>query len=137
MGIFLAGALQGCKSSEKVATRIGLQYAVGKYIEKQAPESRVEKARAILDAVKVLEELAGRDSTTVDALRAYIAQRLEHLSPADRIAVGNLIDLASEALKERVGDGVLKPDDVLVVRDVLSWIDEAATAYVPAASPGG
>lgn len=133
VAVFLGGALVGCKQSEQVASRIGLQYAVGKYIEKQAPAERVEKARKILAAVETLDQLAGSDATTVDALRAYIAQRLGDLSPADRIAVGNLIDLASAALKERVGDGVLKPDDVLKVRDVLSWVREAAGAYVPSA----
>jgi len=131
VALFIGGALTGCKSSEQVASRIGLQYAVGKYIEKQSPAERVEKARKILAAVETLDQLAGSDATTVDALRAYIAQRLGDLSPADRIAVGNLIDLAAAALKERVGDGVLKPDDVLKVRDVLSWVREAAGAYIP------
>ncbi len=133
VGVFLFGAV-GCKSSEKVASKIGLQYAVGNYLEHRTPAERVEKARAILLAVESLETLAGSDSTTVDALRAYIAQRLDHLSPADRLALGNLIDLAADILKERVGDGVLKPGDVLLVRDVLSWVAEAASAYAPPAS---
>lgn len=133
VGVFALGALQGCKSSEKVATRIALQYGVGKYLDKQSPESRVEKARAVVEAVRVLNELAGADVTTVDALRAYIATRISDLPPTDRRALGDVIDLATEVLKERVGSGVLNPEGVLVVRDVLSWVDEVAASYVPPA----
>jgi hypothetical protein len=134
VALFLGGALSACKPSEKVATRIAFQYSVGKYIEQQTPAARVEKAREILLAVETLSTLAGSDATTVDALRAYVAQRMSHMSPADRFALGAIIDLGSEILKERVGDGVLKPGDAVIVRDVLSWVSEAASAYVPPTS---
>jgi hypothetical protein len=136
LALVLGGlSLQACKSSEKLATRVAIQYAVGKYIERQTPAARVEKAQRIFAAVATIEELAGSDSTTVDALRAYIAQRLDHLSPADRLAVGTIIDLASEVLKERVGDGVLDGDKLVKVREVLAWVSEAASAYAPPATP--
>lgn len=131
LGVFLLGAT-ACKSSEKVATKIALQYGVGKYLEKQSPASRITKARDILNAVMMVEQLAGSDATTVDALRAYVAQRLYELPPSDRLALGAVVDLASELLKEKVGDGVLKGDQVVKVREVLSWVSEAANAYVPA-----
>lgn len=131
LGVFLLG-VTACKSSEKVATKIALQYGVGKYLEKQSATSRISKALEIVEAVKLVEELAGSDATTVDALRAYVAQRLSQLPPSDRLALGAVVDLASEILKEKVGDGVLKGDQVVKVREVLSWVSEAANAYVPA-----
>lgn len=121
----------GCKASEKVATKIALQYSVGKYLEKQSPVSRVAKVGEILEGIRLVEELAGSDATTVDALRAYVAQRLSELPPSDRLALGAVVDLAAEILKERVGSGALKPDQVVKVREVLSWISEAASAYAP------
>ncbi len=131
LAVFVCGALTGCKPEQAIVSKIGLQYAVGNYLEKLSPEKRASEAREILDAVKIADEIVGRDSTTVDALRAYFAQRLADFPPSKRLALGNLIDVAASILKERVGDGVLKPSDALVVKDVLSWVGEAASAYLP------
>lgn len=132
--ILFAGALSvsGCKDSERVAARVAVSYSVGKLIEKQEPgEARAAKARAILAVADKVDELASGESVTVDFLRAYVAQRLDHLSPADRMLAGVLIDEATRALKEKIGDGVLDPDKLVKVREVLSWVREGAIAYVP------
>jgi hypothetical protein len=132
--IMLAGAVfsSGCKSSETVAARVAVSYATAKLIEKQTGvEERAAQAREILAVLDKVEELAQSDSTSIDALRAYVAQRLDHLSPADRMLAGVLIDVAYEALKEKVGTGVIDPEKLVKIREVLAWVREGAIGYVP------
>lgn len=132
LAVFVLGVCaSGCKSSEKAFGKIGLQYAVGSYLESVAPDKRVSEAREILGAVVVLNDLVGHDTTTVDELKSYLQTRLANLPPSKRLALGNLVNLGGDVLKERVGEGVVKGDAVLVVKDVLSWVEEAANAYVP------
>ena len=132
--LFVLGALTGCKPQEQLAAKISVQYAVGKYIEHQPQDARAETAKRISATVEVVSELASNESTTVDALRAYVAQRLgDKLSPADKLLAGAIIDAAAVELKARVGDGVLKPDQLVKVREVLTWVAEAAAAYTPPA----
>ncbi len=135
LGVFLLGvcaSLAGCNSSEQLASKIAVQYAVGKYVEHQPQDARAETAHRISVVVETVSTLSENDSTTVDALRAYVAQRLgDKLSPADRVLAGAIIDAAAVELKARVGDGVLKADQLVKVREVLSWVSEAAAAYSP------
>lgn len=133
LAVFFAGALTGCKPESQLAARVAVQYAVGKFIEKQSPLDKVEKVRRIVATAKLVSDMCANESVTIDSLRAYVAQRLaDRLSPADRLLAGAIIDAAAIELKARVGEGVLKPDQLFRVREVLSWVAEAATAYAPA-----
>lgn len=130
--LFILGGLSGCKPESQLAARVAVQYAVGKYIEKVSPIDKVEKVRRIIETARLVSQLAENESVTIDSLRAYVAQRLaDRLSPADRLLAGAIIDAAAIELKNRVGDGVLKPDQLVQVREVLTWVEEAATAYAP------
>jgi predicted RecB family endonuclease len=134
IGIMFAGAFNvtGCKGSEQVAARVAVSYATAKLIEKSEPgEARAQKAAEILAVADKVDELASGESMTVDALRAYVASRLSHLSPADRMLAGVLIDEAARALREKIGDGVIDPERLVKVREVLSWVREGAISYVP------
>lgn len=132
LAVFVCGALTGCKPQEALAAKVAVQYSVGKFIEKDSVVSRAEKVRQILATVKTVSDLAEADAVTIDSLRAYVAQRLgDKLSPADKLLAGAIIDAAAIELKARVGDGVLKPDQLVKVREVLSWVAEAAAAYAP------
>lgn len=134
LGIMFAGAMSvtGCKDSERIAARVAVSYATGKYIERSEPgEARARTAGRVLAVVDTVEKMSTDETVTVDALRAYVAQRLTHLSPADRMLAGVLIDEAARALKEKIGDGVIKPDALVKVHEVLSWVREGAISYVP------
>lgn len=132
LAVFVCGALTACKPQEALAARVAVQYAVGKYVEKQSPATKAETVRRIISTVELVSSMAENESVTIDSLRAYVATRLgEKLSPADRLLAGAIIDAAAVELKARVGDGVLKPDQLVKVREVLSWVAEAAAAYAP------
>lgn len=137
LGVFLLGvfaSMAGCKPSEQLASKIAVQYAVGKYVERQPQELRAETAARISATADVVGKLVENDSVTIDSLRAYVAQRLgDRLSPADKLLAGAIIDAAAVELKARVGDGVIKPEQRIQVREVLSWVTEAAAAYAPPA----
>lgn len=134
LAVFVLGALTGCKPQEQLAAKIAVQYAVGKYVEHQPQDARAETAARIAKTVELVSGLAENEQVTVDALRAYVAQRLgDKLSPSDKLLAGAIIDAAAVELKARVGDGVLKPDQLVKVREVLSWVAEAAAAYTPPA----
>ncbi len=132
LALFVCGALTGCKPSEQLAARVAVQYSVGKYIEKQSPAERAERVAQIIATVDLVSSMAENEVVTIDGLRAYVALRLaDKLSPADRLLAGAIIDAAALELKSRVGDGALKPDQLVKVREVLSWVAEAASAYAP------
>lgn len=134
--VFVLGALTACKPSEQVASKIAVQYAVGKYVERQPQDARAETASRISATANLVAGLVENDSVTVDSLRAYVAQRLgDKLSPADKLLAGAIIDAAAVELKSRIGDGVIKPEARVQVREVLGWVTEAAAAYAPPASP--
>lgn len=139
-GIALACALTGCKTApgqSNVAARVAVTYATAKYIEKADPgEEQARRAQRIVAVLDQIEGLAGGDSSvTVDLLRAYVAQRLPaDLSQADRLLAGTLIDVATQELRARIGEGVLSETSLLKVREVLQWVREGATSYLPAGS---
>lgn len=134
LGVMFAGAasVTACKGGETVAARVAVSYATAKLIEKSEPgEARARKATEILAVVDQVDKLASGDLMTVDALRAYVATNIHDLSPADRMLAGVLIDTAAQALKEKIGDGVIDPEKLVKVREVLSWVREGAISYVP------
>lgn len=135
LAVFVLGVLAGCKPSEQLASKIAVQYAVGKYVEHQPQDARAETAKRISDTARLVGQLVENDSVTIDSLRAYVAQRLgDKLSPADKLLAGSIIDAAAIELKARVGDGVIKPEARVQVREVLGWVTEAAAAYAPPTS---
>lgn len=131
-GIVLAGCKTTPTQTQTIAASIAVKYATAKYIEK-AGEPALQKARAarVVAVVDQIEGLASGDvQVTVDALVAYVAQRLPvDLSPADRVLAGALIDAAAAELKARIGEGTLPKDGLLQVRSVLQWVREGAAPY--------
>ena len=135
LAVFLAGVLTaGCKSGNTVAARLAVSYATAKYIEKAGPSGVVERVQRIRAMLDTLEKLSSGEMVTIDALKAYVAQRLDHLSPADRVLAGALIDAAVAELEARVGSGVLDPEKLVKVREVLAWVREGTNVFAPPTS---
>ena len=123
--------LSGCNSQQSIAAHLAVSYATAKYIEQGGADSAGRAARvlAVADAV---QKAASGESVTVDALRLLVIEHLPPtLSPADKVLAGALIDAAVAELQARIGAGVLKPDSVLKVREVLGWVREGASQFVP------
>lgn len=123
--------LAGCKTAPQETTaHLAVSYATAKYVEK-AGVNAPERAARVLAVVDAVEGVAGGESVTLDALKAYVLGKLPaDLSPADRILAGALVDAAAAELQARVGAGALDPAALLKVRQVLGWIREGAAPYV-------
>jgi hypothetical protein len=134
LAIFLVVTVAGCKSLPHETTiRVAVSYAVAKYIEKAGPTGQVERARRVLAVVEGVEGwLLGDRDVTVAELRAYVAGNVPTtLSAADRALAFTVIDVAVQALQERMGDGVLPPDQKVRVRAVLEWIRGGTASFLP------
>lgn len=135
-------ATAGCKTAptdqQRLTASIAVKYATAKYIEKAGPvAAQAARAARVIAVVDQISGLASGDTTvTVDALVAYVSQRLPvDLSPADRLLAGTLIDAAATELRARIGEGALTNLTLLEVKAVLQWVRDGATPYAGAA-PG-
>lgn len=68
---------------------------------------------------------------TVDMIADAVIAKIQYqtLTPADRDAVDLLLIAIETELRERVGDGVIDPDERLLVRDVITWVIQSAARY--------
>lgn len=126
--VFIFGAM-GCKTSETTVARLAVSYATAKYIEKAGPSGTLERVRQIRATLDELEKVATGEAVTIDALKVYLSQRLQNLSPADRALATTLVDIAVSELSARVGTGVLKPDQLVKVREVISWVRDGTNTF--------
>lgn len=118
-------ALSGCASLEKhePTARLVTQYAVLKYAEKLPADSRaarIERIRTIAIEVKAMTT----GETSLSLLQLAVASQLDKagLSPADRLLADGLVQIISAELEERIGTGVLAPEQLVQVSEVMDWI---------------
>src|SRR5688572_8583949 len=107
----------GCASFEKhnATARLIVTAATLKGIEQGWD---VERVRAIVTSAKAL---AAGTEVTVGVLEIAIAKQLDglELSPADRLLADALVQIIAEELQARIGLGVLKPEQRVMVDQVL------------------
>ncbi len=126
----------GCSSTAQtqLVAKLAVQYAVYK-----VASNNPAKATRIVAIAREVSTLAGSDkASTVDLLVVLIRSKVDFskLDVADVMLVNTLIDAISIELKERVGDGPLLPEKILVVKQVADWVIEAAGAAVVSPSLG-
>jgi len=127
---FALGAV-ACKSDSTIAAHLAVSYATAKYIEKGGAGAPA-RAQRVIDVADAIEAAATGESVTIAALKALVLAKLPgSLSPADRVLANALIDAVLAELEARIGDGVLKPDQLVKVREVLKWVREGASQFVP------
>jgi hypothetical protein len=133
--ILIALAITGCsvlsKPENQPLARAGVQYATAKLIEQGNPaKERAGRIKAI--AIDLQSLFKADEQATIPALEALIREKvrepLESLSPADRMLAENLIAVVVQELQARLGKGVLAPDQMIVVNDILQWVIDA-TVY--------
>lgn len=116
--------LVGCSilDEHQASAKLAIQYATLKYVDGDA-----DKRDRVLKVTANARELAATAST-LDALDQAVRDSIDwsKLDDADKLLATNLLDLIREELRARFGDGVLNPDQVVAVKRVLDWIDEAA-----------
>ncbi len=92
------------------------------YVE--APEllSQIEDAETYLD---------GEASATIGTITSVLRNRLAKSDKpiGVKIVLGQIITSYEQRLEDRIGDGVLDPEQKLQVKTVLGWIKSAAKMY--------
>lgn len=107
--------------------KLSVQYAVIKLAEQSSSDKRVSRLNNIKQTALAAKALAANDQTTVIALRNSIAAQIAqlNLSPADALLANALADFIAEEIRDRIGEGILKPDDAVFIGNVMDWIIEA------------
>lgn len=130
VGLLLSAA---CATTPQGALveQVAVQYATGKLIEAKPVNERAARAAEVLRIASTIQTLASGDTATVDELEAHVDAILANvaMSPSDRLLASTVVSAVVAALKDRVSDGVLSPDDRLVVTKVLGWAIQAAQGY--------
>ena len=128
--------LAGCPwtkpdSTEGQVAKIAVQYGVAKYIGKVPEGERSARAQRIAAVVDAVEAAArGSEAVHVQLLQQAIWKNLpSDLKPEDRVAVSALVEIVMAELSARLGDGLLKEDQLLAVSAVASWVKQACELY--------
>ena len=134
--VIAAAALTGCRapgeqpSAERtLAAQLVVRQATLRYIEAApVPAARAAAVHAVVGRVLAVAEA---DETTLSALEVSARALVpwDALSPADRDLLDLLITAISQRLTERIGEGVLDPEDRVAVIEVLHWVQAAASLY--------
>lgn len=130
--------MAGCQTIEQspATARLVTQYAVAKYLEgKKTDAVRFESAARIVKIATDLKTVSAGAEVRLDALRVAVSGALagQPLSPADRVLADGLVDVLIAELEGRFksGGGILSPEQLVLVNDVLAWIIAVAST-VPA-----
>jgi hypothetical protein len=110
----------------EVLAQAGVQYAAAKFVRAAGDESaQADRATRIRTISAELRKVVGEEAVSVPALQAAVQKYIPaDLKPEDRILVNLLVAAVVQELEKRIGDQVLRPDQLLVVNSVLQWVDE-------------
>jgi hypothetical protein len=111
--------------------KIAVQLGVSKFIAKAPEPEQAARAKRIAAVARDVDALArGGEGVSLPLLEAAIRANLPgDLKPEDRIAINALVEIVLAELRNRVGEGLLKPEQALVVSSVASWITDACELY--------
>lgn len=132
-GVSTFSTLNGCatvKENSAVVELLVSQAAI-RYIEAEKPSNRVARAIEVIQYVELLDRFASDEAVTIDTLTSLAMQNLSpNLSVADRQLALSVINIGSNELRKRIGEGILSPDDRVSVRGVLAAISTGAEIFV-------
>jgi hypothetical protein len=127
----------GCSTLDAIAKRpaasaLAVQYATAKVIELgKTTDERLARAARIKTIALDAQKYATGDAVTVDALQqlaiAQIAQL--NLGTADMLLANALVQTAVEELQSKIGVGVIPPDKLTTVNQLLGWVITATELY--------
>lgn len=130
LSIAFLAALAGCTAIEQSPTtaKLATQYATLKIIG-QGPDQGARKTK-IRNIAQDAKRFLDHDAVTLPGLHAAVMERvdMESLSPADRMLANALIGAVVTELEARLGNGpgMIPPDDLYQIAEVLDWVIEAA-----------
>jgi len=137
LSIGAVAALQsGCVSppstDAKLVAQVSVTFGVGKVLENNPSYA----PRVVQIAEEVAAAAAG-EASTVDLVMSLAREKIDwaNLSPADRTLVNTLLLAIEDQLRRRIESGVLSPEKALLVRELATWIADAARLYVAPSEP--
>lgn len=128
--LMLMGGCATLNENEGSAKLI-VTYATLKVIEQgDTPAEQAERAQKIHKVASDAKTFLAGDSVTIGLLQQAILDQIEplELSPADAYLASALVQVVIAELQERVGAGVLDPDQLYQASTVLGWVIDA-TAF--------
>lgn len=115
----------------QVLAQAGVQYATAKFV-RAAGDDAQKRAERIRTISAELRKVVGEEAVSVPALQAAVQRHIPaDLKPEDRVLVNLLIAAVVQELERRIGDQLLRPDQLLVVDAVLKWVDEGTQLIQP------
>ena len=140
LSLSLLSSLSGCATVEgwfsnpnsTAAVQTATTLAVGEAVltgKDAAAQKQI--ATDIVTITKGVQGVLNGDATTVASLVALAAAKVAdlHLQPQQQLAANTLLAFVSSELQARVGAGVLKPTDLVIVNQFAGWVITAATPY--------
>lgn len=133
-GLIAITLLSGCSTlrSQPTTSSLVVTYAASKVIEAApTPDERLRRAQRIKSIVGEARTWLQGEGMTVELLESAARNRLAtlNLSPADAMLATALVQIAVQDLQEKIGAGVVSPDQLVTVNQLLDWIDSAAKLY--------
>jgi len=119
-------AVAGCASlkDSSPAAKTAIQVATTKVIGEDG--ERAQRVHTI--AGGVLEAVDGESRATMDQLESRVRAEIRwgRLDQAEKLVASNLVDAVRAEIETRIQGGSLDPGDRVAVRNVMTWIREAA-----------
>lgn len=129
--IVAAVFLSGCATLGQATntSKLVVQVATMKVIEAQP--DRAARAAKVLEITADAQKLIDMNGLTVGLLKTAVQDRLaaQNLEPSDRLLANLLVDAVVTDLAAKVGDGLIPPDQLVTVNQVLGWVADAAAFY--------
>ena len=134
VGLIAMALLPGCTtlSNQPNTSSLVVTYAAAKVIEAgDSADERLKRAQRIKAIVGEARTWLTGEAVTVGLLESAARARLAQLqlSLADEMLANTLVQIAVQDLQAKVGAGVISPDQLLTVNQLLDWIESAAELY--------
>lgn len=130
--LITALTLSACATLDKhsAIVELAVSQAAMRYIEEAHPTNRVDRARKVLSTIKQIRTVASGEGITITQLASIaLAAIPSDLGPADRALALSVVNIASQELRNKLGDEVLTSDKMTQVLGVLNSIENAARIY--------
>ena len=125
---FLAGcALLQSVDEHQFAAKLTVQQAALRVIDEDP-----EKALRVLEISGQVRGMVAVDDATVDLLDQFIRAQVDwaKLDIADAQLLMMLLDELRTQLAERMGDGLLSPEQKVSISRVIDWVEESAMLVI-------
>jgi hypothetical protein len=127
----------GCASvpqsaSTQILEQTAITVAVGEVVlSSKTPAAQQATAQQIKSIASQVQAVLNGQTTTIAALQAFVVQKMAELklNPQEQLLANVLISTIMQELNGKIGAGVLAPTDLVVVNQLLGWVEAAAVPY--------